>query len=162
MDDLRRLLEYNRWATLRMLAVLEQLAEAELQREILSSFPSVLATLVHAMGAEWVWLERWKGTSPTALPRAEGLDSVAAVRGRWDELWADQQAFLGGLGAGDVERPVSYRLFNGDADTRPLGELVRHVVNHATYHRGQLVTMLRQLGRTPPSTDYVRWLREVG
>jgi uncharacterized damage-inducible protein DinB len=162
MDDLRRLLEYNRWANMRILDAAEPLTEAELKREIPSSFQSVLATLVHAMGAEWLWLERWKGTSPTALPSADALGSVAAVRARWDELWAEQQAFLTGLGAGDRERAVSYRLLSGDADTRPLGELVRHVVNHATYHRGQLVTMLRQLGRTPPSTDYVQWLREAG
>ena len=162
MDDLRRLFEYNRWANIRMLDAADPLTDAELKREILSSFPSVLATLVHTMGAEWVWLERWKGTSPTALAGADGLDSVAAARARWDELWADQQKFLAGLVPGDAERAVSYRLFSGDPDTRPLGELMRHVVNHSTYHRGQLVTMLRQLGRTPPSTDYVRWLREVG
>ena len=162
MHELRRLFEYNRWANLRILAALETLTVAELEREIPSSFPSVLATLVHTMGAEWVWLERWKGTSPTTLPGSEGFDSVAAVRARWDEIWKDQQDFLAGLGAADAERAVSYRLFSGDPDTRPLGELVRHVVNHATYHRGQLVTMLRQLGKTPPSTDYVRWLREVG
>jgi uncharacterized damage-inducible protein DinB len=162
MNELKRLLEYNRWANLRILDAAAALAEAELRREIASSFPSVLATLVHAMGAEWIWLERWKGTSPTALPGSDGLDSVAAVRSRWDEVWAEQQAFLAGLGSGDAGRAVHYRLLSGEPDSRPLGELVRHVVNHATYHRGQLVTMLRQLGRTPPSTDYVRWLREVG
>jgi uncharacterized damage-inducible protein DinB len=162
MDELRRLLDYNRWANVRILDAVASLDDTELKREIPSSFPSVLATLVHAMGAEWVGLERWKGTSPTALPDRDGFESVASVRARWDEIWADQQAFVAGLGSGDAERSVSYRLFSGDPDTRPLGELVRHVVNHATYHRGQLVTMLRQLGRTPPSTDYVRWLREVG
>jgi uncharacterized damage-inducible protein DinB len=102
------------------------------------------------------------GTSPTAFPDVSALASVAAVRARWDELWSEQQAFLGSLDDGDATRPVSYRLFNGDPDTRPLGELMRHVVNHATYHRGQIVTMLRQLGKTPPSTDYIRFLREVG
>ena len=161
MEDLRRLLEYNRWANLRILEAVEPLTDAELQREIPSSFPSVVATLVHAFGAEWLWLERWKGTSPTALPDGSALDTVAAVRARWDDVWADQQQLLAGLGDGDATRMVDYRFLNGAADARPLGELVRHVVNHATYHRGQLVTMLRQLGRTPPSTDYVRWLRET-
>ena len=162
MEQLRKLFEYNRWANLRLLETVEHLTPSELKREILSSFPSVLATLVHALGAEWVWLERWKGSSPTAFPDASALDSAPAVRARWDELWADQQAFLAGLGEDDADLAVSYRLFSGEADTRPLGELVRHVVNHATYHRGQLVTLLRQLGRTPPSTDYIRWLRARG
>jgi len=162
MDDLHRLFAYNRWATLRPLDSLEDLTDEELTRDSRSSFPSLLATLVHALGAEWVWLERWKGTSPTAFPDSGALASVAAVRARWAALWDDQQAFLDSLDHGDATRPVAYRLFSGDADERPLGELMRHVVIHATYHRGQLVTMLRQLGKTPPSTDYIRWLRELG
>lgn len=162
MNELRRLFDYNRWANLRLLDALEALSPEELTRDLASSFPTALATLVHGLAAEWVWLERWKGTSPTAFPDASTLDSVGAVRARWDGVWGDQQAFLAGLADGDETRPLSYKLFSGDSDTRPLGELMRHVVNHATYHRGQLVTMLRQLGRTPPSTDYIRWLREMG
>lgn len=161
MTELGRLFEYNRWATLCMLDAAASLTTEELTRDLNNSFPSVLATLVHGLGAEWVWLERWKGTSPTAFPDAAAIASMAALRGRWDVLWHDQLAFLTGLKDGDATREVSYRLFNGSADARPLGELMRHVVNHGTYHRGQVVTMLRQLGKVPPSTDYVRWLREA-
>jgi uncharacterized damage-inducible protein DinB len=162
MDELRRLFDYNRWANVRLLDVAAALSAEELGRDLESSFPSVLATLVHGLGAEWIWLERWKGTSPTAFPDPADLASVAAVRARWNEVWEDQRAFVAGLDDGDVARPVTYRLFSGAVDTRPLGELLRHVVNHATYHRGQVVTMLRQLGKTPPPTDYIRWLREQG
>jgi uncharacterized damage-inducible protein DinB len=162
LGDLTRLFAYNRWATQRILDAADALAPEELTREIESSFPSVRATLVHAMGAEWVWLERWRGRAPTALPDGQGLDSVEALRARWEQLWREQQDFLAALPEGDVARTVSYRLMNGDPDARRLDDLMRHVVNHATYHRGQVVTMLRQLGKTPPSTDYVRWLRDVG
>jgi uncharacterized damage-inducible protein DinB len=162
LDELRRLFAYNRWAVLRVLDAAEALTPEEVHRDLESSFPSVLDTLVHGLGAEWVWLERWTGTSPTGFPDWGPLDSVAAVRARWDGIWRDQQAFLAGLEDVDADRTVTYRSFKGDPDTRPLGELVRHVVNHATYHRGQVVTMLRQLGQVPPSTDYSRWLREEG
>jgi len=54
---------------------------------------------------------------------------------------------------------VAYRTFDGSSHEQSLGDLLRHVVNHATYHRGQLATMLRQLGRTPPATDLVRYYR---
>ena len=161
MEELRTLFDYNRWATLRTLDAAASLTAEELTRDLKSSFPSVLATLVHGLSAEWVWLERWNGQSPNAFLDSTALASVAAVRERWDALWREQRAFLARLDEGDAERALSYRLFNGDTDTRPLGELMRHVVNHATYHRGQVVTMLRQLGKTPPSTDYVRWLRET-
>ncbi|MGE0159576.1 MAG: DinB family protein [Gemmatimonadales bacterium] len=160
MDELQRLFEYNRWATRRLLDAAEALRPEDLRRDLKSSFPSVLDTLTHMIGAEWVWLERWKGRSPTAFLDTAALDSIRAVRLRFDGLWREQQGFLDGLENGDETRDVAYKTFKGEADQRPLAELIRHIVNHATYHRGQVVTMLRQLGVTPPPTDYVRWLRE--
>jgi uncharacterized damage-inducible protein DinB len=160
MEELQRLFDYNRWATRRLLDAAEALPADQLRRDMKSSFPSLLDTFAHMIGAEWVWLERWRGTSPTAFPDAASLDSVRAVRGRFDTLWREQQGFLDGLEDGDERRDVAFKTFKGDPDKRQLDDLMRHVVNHATYHRGQVVTMLRQLGATPPATDYVRWLRE--
>lgn len=160
MDEMHKLFAYNRWANLRVLEAIEELTREELGRDLTSSFPSVASTLTHMLGAEWVWLERWRGSSPTTFPDASSLDSVPAVRDRWTALWDEQAAFMEGLPRGAENRAISYHLMNGTPDRQPLGDLMRHVVNHGTYHRGQLVTMLRQLGKTPPSTDYVRWLRE--
>lgn len=160
MDELQRLFDYNRWATRRLLDAAASLQAEDLRRDLKSSFASVLDTFTHMLGAEWVWLERWHGRTPTAFLESSALNSVPALRARWDLLWREQQGFLDGLEDGDQTRDVAYKLFNGDADRRGLGDLMRHVVNHATYHRGQVVTMLRQLGVTPPPTDYVRWLRE--
>lgn len=165
MKDIRTLYAYNRWANLQFLDALSGLSDEELGRDMKSSFPTVTATLVHLLGAEWVWLERWLGRSPTGFPDASALSSVAAVRARWDALWREQKAFLDGLGDGDLARPVTYRNLAGHEFTQTLGELLRHVVNHATYHRGQLTTLLRQLGHGAPSTDLVAYYRtrpEVG
>lgn len=160
MNDLQRLFHYNRWANLRFLDALADLSDAELGRDLGSSFTNVAATLVHLMGAEWVWLQRWQGQAPTSFPDAAAMTSVAAVRARWDAIWEEQRAFVDALDEDALRRPVAYRLFDGTPYEQPLGDLVRHVVNHATYHRGQLATMLRQLGRTPPSTDLVRYYRQ--
>jgi uncharacterized damage-inducible protein DinB len=162
LDELRRHFAYNRWATLRILDAAASLTTEELTRDLKSSFPSVLATLAHGLGAERVWLTRWRGTSPTEFPPESSLASLAEVRAAWDALWRDQQAYLSELRESDADLPLSFKTFKGDPDTRPLGDLMRHVINHATYHRGQVVTMLRQLGKTPPSTDYIRFLREGG
>lgn len=161
MDEFRTLLAYNRWATLRFLDAAEALGPEAAGREIASSFSSLIATLRHMAGAEWVWLERWNGTSPTAFPAAEGLVDLAALRAFWHSVWEGQQAFLDALPDGAQGQEIAYANMAGTPDARPLGELIRHVVNHGTYHRGQLTTMLRQLDGTPPSTDYVRYLREV-
>jgi uncharacterized damage-inducible protein DinB len=159
MHELRTLFHYNRWANLRFLDAMADLSNEELGRDLGSSFPSVAATLVHLIGAESVWLQRWRGESPASFPDAMTLDSVAKVRTLWDALWEEQRAFVEGLDEGAMDTMVAYRTFDGSAYEQPLGQLVRHVVNHATYHRGQLATMLRQLGRTPPSTDLVRFYR---
>jgi uncharacterized damage-inducible protein DinB len=159
MDEIRTLFAYNRWANLRFLDALSVLTDEELGRNMGSSFPSVAETLVHLLGAEWIWLERWSGRSPSGFPDAYTLNSVAAVRIRWDTLWREQRAFLDGLGDDDLARPVAYTNLAGADYTQPLGDLLRHVVNHATYHRGQLTTLLRQLGHGAPGTDLVTFYR---
>jgi len=160
MDEIRRLYAFNRWANLRFLDALDVLSDEELSRDLKSSFPTVLATLTHMYGAEWIWLERWCGRSLAPLPDAGALTSVAAVRVRWDALWADQQAFLDGLGDADLERPLTWRSMAGGDYSSRLGDVLRHVVNHGTYHRGQLATLLRQLGRAAPATDLVYYFTD--
>jgi len=160
MDEIRTLFAYNRWANEQFLDALAKLTDEELKRDLKNSFPSGLATLVHILSAEWVWMERWLGRSPTGVPEADStLGSVAAVRARWDALWAQQKAYLDRLPDADLARPLTYRSLAGHEYTQPMGELLRHVVNHSTYHRGQLTTMLRQLGHGAPSTDLVAWYR---
>jgi len=160
LDELRTLFAYNRWANARLLDAVAPLTDSELGRDLGGSFPNVAAVLVHLLGAEWVWLRRWQGEAPTSFPDVSHLTSVAAVRARWDALWDEQQAYLAGVDEASLARDVAYRTFDGTPHQQPLHELIRHVVNHATYHRGQLAAMLRQLGKTPPSTDLARFYRE--
>jgi len=162
MDEIRRLYAFNRWATLRFLGAADGLTEEELARDMKSSFPSVLATLTHMYGAEWIWLERWRGRVPDSFPQRDALTSVAAVREHFGALWADQGAFLEALTDADLTRSVGWRSLAGDEYTGRLGDLLRHVVNHATYHRGQLATLVRQLGHTPPPTDLVLYCIQEG
>lgn len=159
MNEIRTLFAYNRWANVQFLDALSKLTDEEVGRDLKSSFPSALATLVHILGAEWVWLERWLGRSPTGFPDSPTLTSVAAVGARWDALWTEQKTHLDGLGDADLARPLTYHNLAGNQFTQPLGELLRHVVNHGTYHRGQLTTLLRQLGHGAPSTDLVAYYR---
>jgi uncharacterized damage-inducible protein DinB len=160
LDDLRALFAFNRWANVRFLDALAGLSTEEYVRELGGSFPTMEKTLLHVFGAEWVWLSRWKGSSPSAFPDAEALDSVAAVRERWDRLWTEQREYLATLDEATLRGDLSYARMSGERHSEPLHEQLRHVVNHGTYHRGQLAMMLRMLGRVPPSTDLVLWYRE--
>lgn len=162
LGEIRDLYAYHRWANGRVLdAVLALDAEAY-GRGLVSSFPSIRETVVHALSAEWVWLRRWKGRSPTAMPVGWAEMPVDELAAAWSVVEAEQGHFVAGLGSEDLDRVVEYRDMRGDAFAQPLWQLLRHVVNHATYHRGQIVTLLRQVGAEPPSTDMVLFHRTRG
>ncbi|HEY0810552.1 MAG TPA: DinB family protein, partial [Longimicrobiales bacterium] len=71
-----------------------------------------------------------------------------------------QSSFIDNLTDIDLDRIVSYRNFKGESHANPLWQLLRHLVNHSTYHRGQVTTMLRQVGHEPVSTDLVLFYRQ--
>ena len=160
-DELRRLFAYDEWANARFLRVLETLDDEALGREIESSFPSVLATFAHLVSSEWVWLERWRRHSPSSFPAWMTEPELDDLRTRLASVEEERRAWLESRSEEDLQRPLDYRNLAGEAFTNRLADLCRHVVNHSSYHRGQLTTLLRQVGAEPPSTDYVRYLREV-
>ncbi len=153
LSDLRHLFAYSRWASDRLIAAAAELTAEEWKRDLRSSFPSVAATVAHILGAEWLWLRRWQGESPTQLPGWVEESMPELLRAVNAEVHADRDQFMSTLGDVDLSRIVAYRRLNGEAGEQPLGDLMMHVVNHSTYHRGQVVTLLRQLDVTPPTTD---------
>lgn len=158
MEEIRELYAYNRWANRRILGAAAALEPASFGKNMGSSFPSVRDTLVHILAAEWVWLARWKGSSPTGLPSWD-LATCDDVRERWAEVEAEQQAFVEALTEADRRREVAYRDTSGRAWESQLDHMLRHVVNHSSYHRGQVITMLRQLGAETVGTDLIRYYR---
>ena len=159
-DYLQTLLDFNYWARDRALASAEQLSAEQLARPLGSSFASVLDTLVHIYLAEWIWHQRWLGAAP-ARPDTSHLTSVAALREAWAPLEAQIRDFVRGLGADGLRRTIEYRSLAGQPSVSAYGQMIVHVVNHGTYHRGQVATMLRQLGATPAqSTDMIVFFRE--
>jgi uncharacterized damage-inducible protein DinB len=161
IDEARGLFAYGAWANGRVLAAAEGLTDVELGAAAPSSFPSLLATLGHIVVAEWIWLRRFRGESPAAAPAWASGSSLAELKARLAALEAERAEYLGRLSDADLRQVVSYRNLSGQAHANPLEDLVRHVVNHSTYHRGQAATQLRQLGRTPPNTDLIAYLRQV-
>ena len=149
LQDLRTMLDYHYWARDRLLDALEPLTPDQLNRDLGSSFKSIRETIVHTYAAEWAWHSRWQGHSPTALLPDDQFPDLAAVRRAWSQHEGDMRAFLDGSGEDGVSRVFEYKLLSGEAGASPLWQMLQHVVNHASYHRGQVTTMLRQLGATP-------------
>lgn len=157
---LRRLYQFNEWANARCFAALEQCREDELAQPIASSFPTLLDTMAHIVSSEWIWLERWQGRNPTDVPAWHDRPTLASLREELARVEAGRQPLLDGLHEAGLEEPLAYRQISGAAHETPLVELLIHVVNHSSYHRGQLATQLRQLGREPVGTDYLLFVRE--
>ena len=158
LSTLRELYDFQRWATARMLEGVATLSAEEYQRPIGGSFGSVGGTLVHCYGADWVWLERFHGRSPRALPAGDDLASLEAIRPRWTAVENQRDAFLEGLSPERLEDDLSYVNFAGESCRYRLGDALFHVANHTTYHRGQVATLLRQLGKSQAATDYLRMI----
>jgi uncharacterized damage-inducible protein DinB len=166
--EARELFAYNKWANDQMLASLGSLTPEQLSRDLACSFPTILGTVAHIAAAEWIWLSRWKGRSPSAMPewalrQAQGgaaAEALGPIVKKFAELEAERTAYLATLSDADVEQSVGFTLLSGAADTQPLRAQFQHVVNHGTYHRGQVAAMIRQVGAAPTSTDIIKWLRE--
>jgi uncharacterized damage-inducible protein DinB len=153
VDDVRSLFAFNEWANDRTLTSIAQLSEEQFARHLGGSFPTIRDTAAHIVSAEWIWLRRWHGDSPAAVPDWLKAPTPAFLRQRLGEIEADRRAYLAGLSDRDLQTLLDYRRLNGEAFSKPLGHLLRHVVNHSTYHRGQIATMMRQVGGVPARTD---------
>lgn len=162
LSELRTLVDYHYWGRDRLMQAVEQLTPEQLSFTIESSFSSVRDTLVHLWGAEVIWLNRWEGHSPTALPAGDDLSDFASIRRAWEEEETKIRALLERLGEDGVNRSMEYRMFDGKAYVQPFWQMLLHVVNHGSYHRGQVTTMLRQLGVQPPrQMDFSAFCRET-
>jgi len=162
--DVKHLFDYTEWANALALDAAGKLSDEDLVRDFSISHRSILGTLVHMAGAEWIWLERWHGRSPAgaeawSLWTAESCPDLQTLDGRWRELVERRTAFVNKLDEAGLGAELAFTLLNGDSNSMRLVDQMQHVANHATLHRGQVVGMIRQLGIAPPSTDLLFYLR---
>jgi uncharacterized damage-inducible protein DinB len=159
-DGAGRLLDYTVWANHRVMRAAATIGVDDFKRDLRSSFGGVRGTLAHIMGAEWIWLERWKGLSPDhGIDEGEFAD-IIALRDRWTVIEQHRESWFRSLRPEALGENVRYRNLAGAEFDEPLWQLVQHVANHSTYHRGQVVLLLRQLGAKTVSSDLVLWDRD--
>lgn len=160
-EDVETLLDYHYWARERLFRAVETLTEEQLRRPLGNSFPSVFDTLVHLCGADWIWRSRWEGVSPMAMPAPELYDDLGKVLAAWQQEERRIRTIVNRLGPDGVMRPIEYQGWDGKRQAQPFWQMFQHLVNHGSYHRGQVTTMLRQLGVPPPkSMDLIAFYRE--
>jgi uncharacterized damage-inducible protein DinB len=154
------LYRYNSWANERVLNAVSRVAQADFTRDLKSSHRSIRDTLTHVVWSEWIWLQRWKGVSPTTVFSPADFPTVESLRERFQTVAAERSAFVGHLTAERLFQVVEYTNVKGEIWRYPLWQQLYHVVNHSTYHRGQVASMLRQLGAAPEATDFLVYYDE--
>ena len=164
VNDIKQLFDYTEWANDLAMDAASKLPDEGLLRDVGISHRSIFGTLVHMAGAEWIWLERWHGRSPTkaeawTLWSTESCQDLAVLKDRWLNLINERAQFLSQLDETRLAADLHFKLLSGDPSSMPLINQMQHVVNHATMHRGQIVGMIRQLGIEPPATDLLFYLR---
>src|SRR5260370_2361871 len=155
-DDIQLLYEYDRWANNRVLQAVSALSAEQFTRDLGGGFRSVRDTLVHIIGGEWGWLAYWKKPSHhlafltdlrkrrDALFNPNAFPNVAAVQSNWAEVEKEQAEFVNRLTSESLEKMLPFR-----TTQIRLANLMQHLANHSTYHRGQVALMMRQLDTQP-------------
>jgi uncharacterized damage-inducible protein DinB len=162
LATVRELFRYNTWANTQVLDTVECLGPRQLVRAVGGSYPSIQATLTHVVWAEWFWLERWQGRSPKQVFAPDEFPTLLSLRSRWAQVHTDQSQFLQSLDSERLQRVLRYTNLKGETWEYPLWQQIYHVLNHSSYHRGQVTTMLRLLDAQPRTTDYLNFRDEVG
>ena len=120
----------------------------------------MIGTLVHVFAADRIWLQRVQGVPPLGIPGPEYYDA-AVLRPAWQAVGEDWRAWARPLADEDFLQEISYRDLKGNPWRTPLWQVVLHVVNHGTHHRGQAAGFLRSMGHPPPPLDLIAYYRSM-
>lgn len=148
---------FMKWADEIVLSALAKVPADKVGADLGSSFKSMLDTLNHAYLAELVWLKRVHGTGNAQLADLTVPPDINALARAWPEVHQAWLEWAGSRGADAWNSLCTYRNAAGAEFSLPYWQIVLHVANHGSYHRGQVATMLRQSGVTPPGTDLIRF-----
>ena len=147
--------DYNYWARDRQIQACAGLTEEQFVRPLGNSFASLRDTLTHLLAVEWLWLERWRERSPQILLAPEDFPTLAALSQRWATVEREMREYVGGLSEEALQGPVTCRSTRGQTWTFTLWRMMLHLLQHQSYHRGQVTALLRQLGTAPPKVDFL-------
>ncbi len=159
-NDILLVCEYNRWANARILQATSALTNEQFLKDMKSSYRSIRDTLTHILDSEFIWLTRWKGLSIRTIIEPAEIPDIDALKQRWASIEMDQTNFVSKLSDEALQEVIAYENRAGETWEYALWQMIHHQVNHSTYHRGQIVTMLRQLGANGVSLDFLVFLDE--
>jgi uncharacterized damage-inducible protein DinB len=160
-QEMRKLFAFNAWATNRTFEALSRVPEAKYHRDLKASFGSLHGTVTHLVAAEKIWLSRLVGKPETVLMTEREASSLESLKSLWEDVAARMARFVSRLDDKGLEKDVEYVTTEGKRFTNGLQQILQHIVNHSTYHRGQVAAMMRQMGLDPANTDLITFYRHA-
>jgi uncharacterized damage-inducible protein DinB len=150
-------LRYSAWASRKLVEAVRDVSNPDFEKPVGISHNSLLGTLAHILWADWLWFTRVVEPMDKPGPSREALETVwPGLQDKWIS-WAESATDA------EINRVVEYvSILDGQKARTPAWQIVLHIVNHATLHRGQAMGMLRQMGIAPPHTDLMNFYRERG
>jgi len=159
--ELKLLHAFNAWASNRMFDVVEKMPGGDVTRDMKTSHGSIHGTFVHMVGAEKIWLSRWLGTPDRSFLSTAEVPTLTDIRTTWERVGLETARFVGTMNDRKLQETFTMTTAKGETFVHSYGQAFQHVVDHSTYHRGQIVAMMRQLGVAPPSTGLIVFFREA-
>jgi len=159
LSEFRELFAYNAWANRQLFDAADALPGDLYQRDLKSSHGGIHGTLAHIVWAEHLWLNRWLTKPNPAVAQGKDLRTAADVRARWEEIEAERGRFLSQLTEAQLMDTRLVKPSTGGQYLHTFSQMFQHTVDHSSYHRGQVVTLLRQLGIVPPVTGLIVFYR---
>lgn len=153
-------ISYNIWATTRLLSAAGELTPEQRAHDFGTADKSVFGTLLHLYRAERSWLQRVKHGAPLHEHKLRSDESWNAVQEGWPMVHAEWQTWIADAQEANPDRLIEYQDLKQQQWSQPVWQIVLHVVNHSTHHRGQVMGFLRALGATPPPLDFIFYVRQ--
>ena len=148
-------LRYSAWASRKLVEAVRPLPDADFEKPVGVSHSSLRGTLAHIFYADWIWFTRVVEPMEQPGQTREALETV------WPELQDKWVAWAELATDAEINRVVECKSMLYGQMARPVWQIVLHVVNHATLHRGQAMGILRQMGIAPPQTDLMNFYSEL-
>lgn len=159
-SEIKELFAYNAWANRRVIDSISQLAAEQFSQNLGGSHGSIRGTLAHLAAAEIIWLERWQSKAGTKLLPEQEFGTIEEATRRLTEIDAEMMEFINHFPESDLEKSRAYTTTEGKTHSNLFRHMFLHLLNHSSYHRGQLAALLRQAGAVPNPTDLIIFYRQ--
>ncbi len=160
LHEAKQLHSYMAWADNRIFEALAKITADQYLKDLRSGHRSIHGTLVHLVAAQRMWISRWLGTPDAQYLTVDDVPGLTELKAAWEKTGFETAKFFGSMTDKKLGDPITW-MMRGQTNTMTIAQTLQHLVDHSTFHRGQVVSMMRQQGIDPPMTGMIGYFRET-